>query len=84
MAGLTLWQNIFGITVIAAPAALLAIIGVASLIGRKLSEQAAARGVMITTSTSLIATLGILAIMLNSDNRHVVIGPWNWVSIHGH
>lgn len=76
--------TLLGLMVFAPPVVLVALLGVSTLIDRKLSESSAAVAVYITTSVSLIATFAILAVMLTTDTRHVVVGPWNWVSIGGH
>ena len=76
--------TVLGVMVFAPPVVLVALLGVSTLVDRKLSESTAAVAVYITTSVSLIATFAILAVMLTTDTRHVVVGPWNWVSIGGH
>ena len=76
--------TLLGLRVFAPPVVLVALLGVSTLIDRKLSESSAAVAVYITTSVSLIATFAILAVMRTTDTRHVVVGPWNWVSIGGH
>ena len=76
--------TVLGVMVFAPPVVLVALLGVSTLVDRKLSESTAAVAVHITTSVSLLATFAILAVMLTTDTRHVVVGPWNWVSIGGH
>ena len=75
--------TVLGVMVFATPVVLVIVLGVSSLFDRKLSESSAAVAVYITTVVSLIATFAIFAVMLTTDTRHVVVGPWNWVSISG-
>jgi NAD(P)H-quinone oxidoreductase subunit 5 len=68
-----------GATVVLAPALLVVVLGVASLIGRPLSERGSARAVYAATLIAFIATAGVFIGMLTQDNRHIVIGFGDWV-----
>lgn len=78
------WQACCGVIVLAAPTALVITLGVTSLLDRKLSERTAATGVMGTCFIGVLGMICLLAMMLTNDQRHIVIGPWNWVSVGGH
>ena len=75
--------TLLGTIVIAAPAALIAVLGVASLLDRKPSERATAGAVYLVTVLGLVAAVGVFVSMLATDTRHVVIGFGDWVHI-GH
>jgi NADH-quinone oxidoreductase subunit L len=70
-----------GQVVVTAPAALVAILGVTSLAGRRLSEPVSARVCQSVTAVGFLAALGVLAIMLAGGDRHVVIHLGNWVDV---
>ena len=67
--------------VLAAPTTLVAILGGAPLLGRSLSETASARLVQLATFIGLLASCGMLAMMLLTDSRHVPVNVGNWVAI---
>ncbi|HYH69576.1 MAG TPA: proton-conducting transporter membrane subunit [Urbifossiella sp.] len=73
-----------GAAVVALPALLVAVLGVASLAGRPLSERATARAVAATTGLALLAAVAVLVHMLATDSHHVVIGFGEWVHIGSH
>lgn len=76
--------TLLGTVVVAAPAVLAAVLGVASLLDRPLSERATARAVYAATTVGLAAAVGVFVLMLASDTRHVVVGLGEWVHIgHG-
>ena len=72
---------VLGICVLASPVFLAALLGVTSLVGRGLSEQATNRCTYATTIIGLLASLSILGLMLAVDSRHVTIELGNWVAI---
>ena len=81
------WFMLLGIAVLAAPAVLLAVLGVASLLGRPVAENSASGLTHASVVTGLLAALTILAMMLWFDTRNVPIELGNWVKIegeHGH
>jgi NADH-quinone oxidoreductase subunit L len=70
-----------GLLVFAAPVALLCVLGVATLLGRRLSEAATSRACQLAIVTGLAAAVGILALMLVEDTRHEPIELGEWVVI---
>ncbi len=73
--------NGLGIIVVASPAALLTIVGLAALVGRPVGETRQAQSIQLAVSVGLIASLCILALMLLSGTRNVPIELGNWVVI---
>ncbi len=73
--------NILGITIVASPAALLAVFSLASLAGRPLGERSMARFTETAVVLGLLSSLVILGMMLVLDRRHVPIEIGNWVVI---
>ena len=74
--------NLLGLTVIAVPPLLLALLGFSSLAGRPLPERATSAAVQIAMIIGLFASLGVLVSMLLQDTRHVAINLGNWVHLH--
>jgi NAD(P)H-quinone oxidoreductase subunit 5 len=72
-----------GWAVVAAPALPLVLLGVPTLLGRKLQELTITRTLQAATATGLVAAVGVLAYMLIGGSRHVVIEPAEWVVIPG-
>jgi NAD(P)H-quinone oxidoreductase subunit 5 len=72
---------LMGTTVVASPVALLAILGLVTLIGRPLSEATISRLTQAAVLLSLLPSLGILVLMLMVGTRYVPIELGNWVSI---
>lgn len=70
-----------GICVVASPAALVAVLGLTSLIGRPLPERSIERFTYASTVIGLLAAVAILGIMLAVNTRHVPIELGNWVVI---
>ena len=56
-------------------------LGVSSLLDRKLSEQTTTLVLQAGTVTGLLASLAVLLLMLAIGTRHVPIEPWDWVVI---
>ncbi|MFO0796939.1 MAG: proton-conducting transporter membrane subunit [Gemmataceae bacterium] len=73
--------TLLGVLVVAAPAVLVAVLGIPSLLDRPLSERAAARAVAVTTGVGLAAVVAVFVLMLTGDTRHVVVGLGDWVHI---
>jgi len=73
---------LFELTVVAAPVVLVALLGIPSLLGSKISEDNSARACRITIGVGLISCIAVLGIMLISGERHVVLDLGNWVAIH--
>ncbi len=72
---------ILGITVLACPLLLLAVVGLPALIGRPVSESGIARAIFLTVVTGLGAALVVLVCMLLSADRHVPIELGHWINI---
>ncbi|QEH33945.1 NADH-quinone oxidoreductase subunit L [Aquisphaera giovannonii] len=77
------FMTALGAVVIAAPLLLAAILGVSSLIDRKLDEPTTTRILQWGTVAGLLAALGTLAGMLWLGTRHVPIELGDWVVIPG-
>ncbi|MBN9118556.1 MAG: hypothetical protein J0I06_05245, partial [Planctomycetes bacterium] len=78
--------TIFGameLIVVLAPAVTLAVLGLPALVKRPLSEDAIARTARLCVAVALAASVGVVAMMLATGNRHVVLDCGNWVEI-GH
>jgi NADH-quinone oxidoreductase subunit L len=73
--------TVLGAIVIAMPVALLCVLGVASLVDRKLSEQATSRLCESAMVTGLLAAIGVLVLMLLHGTRHEQLDLGNWVAI---
>lgn len=70
-----------GYVVVAAPLALLALLGMSSLIGRPFSERATGRLTQLAVVSGLLAAIAILGMMLVSGTRYVPVDIGNWVVI---
>ena len=70
-----------GAVVVAAPGVLVGILGISSLLDRKLTERQIGQVTYLTTVVALTAAIGVFVMMLLSDSRHVVIDLGNWVEI---
>ena len=73
--------TVFGLVALLAPVMLLAVLGLASLIERPLTERATSRLVRLTAAAGLIAVVGVLAIMLAEGKRHITVLSAEWVGI---
>lgn len=76
--------NVFGLLTVAAPLALVAVLGLSSLYSRSLSERAIARWVQFATVTGLVASVAVLVIMLCDGRRTIPIEIGHWVRITGY
>ena len=72
-----------GGTAIAAPVLLVVFLGVSSLLDRRLSEQTITKSIQAAIVTGLLASLGVLTLMLTLGTRHVVAYLSEWVSTAG-
>ena len=68
-----------GFVVVLAPALLVAILGVVSLLGCPLPERVIGRLVQSTIVVGLLASLAILGLMLSHGERHVPVELGEWV-----
>ena len=71
----------FGIMVVISPAALLAVLGLATLFRIKLTERSVARFAQASSAVGLFASLSILAYMLTMNVRHLPVELGDWVSL---
>lgn len=77
--------NVLGLLVVGAPAALFAVLGIASLLrDRPLSERVIARCVQSGIVTGLLASIAILSLMLVWDDTQVPIEIGSWVNVENH
>jgi len=75
--------RVLGLTVIGAPAVLICVLGVSSLLrDRPLSERTIVGCVQAAIITGLLSSVSILALMLASGTRHVPITLGKWVDIN--
>src|SRR5207302_5533617 len=68
-----------GLVVVGAPFVLVLLLGLTSLLDRPLAERSIDRVVQVTIVTGLLASVGVLALMLVLDTRRVVIDVGRWV-----
>jgi NAD(P)H-quinone oxidoreductase subunit 5 len=73
--------TLLGLVVLAAPAALVMVLGLTSLVNRPLHEASIARLVQSATVIGLATSAAILAIMLIDGTRHLPIELGHWVAI---
>ena len=78
---LSLLFDVLGVCVVASPAALLGVLGLAALFDRPVSERAMARSTQAAVCSGLLASVAVLALMLISGARHVPIELGNWVHV---
>jgi NADH-quinone oxidoreductase subunit L len=76
------FEQVLGLGVVVFPSLLLAILGVAALIGRPLSEQVVSRCTQIAVVAGLLCAVVILGSMLITGNRNVPVELGDWVVIH--
>jgi NAD(P)H-quinone oxidoreductase subunit 5 len=72
-----------GLAVVAFPLLMTIALGLASLLGRPISEAATATFVRLATAGGLLASILVLALMLILGTRNVPIPLGNWVEIPG-
>lgn len=75
------WFYLLGLIVVVSPVVLLTVLGVMSLVGRRIGERSSAHLTEATVVFGLVAALAILALMLASGRRYVPIELGNWVVI---
>jgi NAD(P)H-quinone oxidoreductase subunit 5 len=74
-------STFLGLTAVGAPALLLAAVGLTALVSRPLGERLTVRLTQIAVSVGLLAAVGVLAVMLTTGSRNVVIDLGNWVAL---
>jgi NADH-quinone oxidoreductase subunit L len=72
-----------GLLVVVAPVLLVAFLGVSSLLDYKLSERTIDKAIHAAIVLGLLASLGVLALMLILGTRHVVVDLGDWVKLDG-
>jgi NADH:ubiquinone oxidoreductase subunit 5 (subunit L)/multisubunit Na+/H+ antiporter MnhA subunit len=72
---------ILGMTTVVSPLALLACMGLSSLLTIKLSESVVSKLTQATIALSLIPAIAVLVLMLVTDSRFVSVDVGDWVSI---
>ncbi|MFO0821855.1 MAG: proton-conducting transporter membrane subunit [Gemmataceae bacterium] len=77
-------MQFLGRAVLAAPVALLVLLGLPSLVGSPLSERTTGRAVRWVIASGLFASVAMLVLMLWTNDEHVVVDLGNWVAIHHH
>jgi NAD(P)H-quinone oxidoreductase subunit 5 len=73
--------TLMGLLALAAPVLLLCVLGVSSLLGRRLSEPATGKACQVAIVTGLAAAVAVLALMLVHGTRHESIELGEWVVI---
>jgi len=73
--------NLLGLTVVAVPVLLVAALGLPFLYGRPLSERWIGRIVQSGMIVGLLASLGVLGLMLAQGTRSVTLDLGHWVSL---
>jgi NAD(P)H-quinone oxidoreductase subunit 5 len=68
-----------GLLVIASPLALLAFLGVSSLLDCRLTERRINTSIQAASGVGLLGALGVLTLMLALGERHVVVDLGEWV-----
>ena len=76
-------MTVLGAIVIASPVLLVFVLGISSLLDRKLSEQTTTTILQAGTISGLLAALAVLLAMLILGTRHVPIELGDWVVIPG-
>jgi NAD(P)H-quinone oxidoreductase subunit 5 len=73
--------TLLGLIALAAPVLLLGVLGVSSLLDRKLSEEATGTLCQAAIVTGLVAAVAVLALMLLHGSRHEAVALGEWVGI---
>lgn len=74
--------RVLGLIVVIAPAFLVLLLGLPTLVGRPLNERTIGRCVQTCVVTGLLASLALLGMMLTVGTRHVPLVLGTWVEIH--
>src|SRR3954447_7443116 len=72
---------VLGLLALAAPVALLCVLGVSSLFGRKLGESATGTACQWAIGVGLVASAAVLALMLLHGTRYESVAIGEWVAI---
>lgn len=76
--------HLAGLAIVLSPLVLLAVLGIASLLDRPLSERRSAEVTRATISTGFVGSLVMLAMMLVTGERHIVLFAGNWIELPGY
>jgi NAD(P)H-quinone oxidoreductase subunit 5 len=78
----TEWGVYFlGLSVVVAPIALLCVLGLCSLLDWPLSERTVNRSVILAVLTGLLCSMGMVALLIHSDVRHITVGVQDWLRL---
>ena len=81
---LTQLAAVVGTLALIAPLTLVLVLGVPSLLGVPLSENATGRVCGPLIALGFVATAVVFVLMLAAGEQHVVVNLGNWVSVHPH
>src|SRR5262245_9425249 len=76
--------TVLGLVAVAAPFGLLAVLGVASLLDRKLSEHGTAAACQFATLVGLVSSAAVFVFMLATGERRVAVDLGQWVQVTGY
>jgi len=76
--------TISGLVAVAAPVALVTLLGLTSLFARPVSERVTAFACHAAVVVGLVSTAVVFVFMLASGNRHVVVELGDWVAVPGY
>ncbi len=74
-------MTVLGLTVVAAPAILVAALAISALSGHRLGERSTARLTQILVIAAVTAAIGLLALMLATGSVHFSLQFGHWVSL---
>ncbi len=77
-----MYFHVLGFLTVVSPAVFLFVIGASLLLGKPMSELNLGRWMKTTIGLSLLASLAILALMLSTGSRRVLVDFGNMVEIH--
>lgn len=77
------WFQWLGMVAVISPVALLVVLGISALAGWRPGELLVARLTRVAVVTGLLATIGVLVLMLITGERYVAIELGRWVSLRG-
>jgi len=84
MTSLTPSVYLLALLVAATPAALVVVLGVASLIELPLAEAATKRLIRMTILVALTGAVVVFAVMLATGNRSIAVEVGDWAALHAH
>lgn len=72
---------VLGIIIVAAPALLVVLLGVSTLLNWRFTETTINRCVGVTVVSGLLASVAVLVVMLIDGTSHVVVAAGDWIEI---